>query len=154
MIHNFGTVVPGQFYRGAQPRECEYVELARRGVTMVIDLCDDDRKDYARVGAGTAGLLYHSLPMSDRDYPGRYAAAMFIELATDPKRQAIFVHCAGGRHRTGAMTAVYRMKIDGWSLKQALDELESYFGFWRGLRWIGHGKIKQFVKDYAKESAK
>jgi tyrosine-protein phosphatase SIW14 len=158
MIRNFGRI-NDNFYRGAQPRvgehRNEYAELAAMGVRTVIDLCDEhDRKDYARIAARKAALRNQWLPMIDHDYPAHETAPIFLDFATDPTLQPIFLHCAGGRHRTGAMTAVYRMKVDGWSLKDAMRELESYDFGWLHWRWIGHGAIKQFVKDYAKEIGK
>lgn len=152
-IRNFGEVNPN-FFRGAQPRvdehRNEYAELAAMGVRTVIDLCDEhDRRDYARSSAEKAGLLYHWLPMSDREYPQPQTASSFLALATNPKLWPTMTHCAGGRHRTGAMTAVYRMQIDKWNLKRALAEMESYFGWPVWIHWLSHTEIRRFVRDYA-----
>jgi protein-tyrosine phosphatase len=38
----------------------------------------------------------------------------------------VFVHCKGGRHRTGEMTAIYRITHDGWSDDKAYDEMKKY----------------------------
>ncbi|HEX7774230.1 MAG TPA: hypothetical protein VF435_17525, partial [Pyrinomonadaceae bacterium] len=51
---------------------------------------------------------------------------------------------AGGRHRTGVVGAVYRFNKDNWNLEQVLAEMEQY-DFGAG---FGHGKQKDFVKDY------
>jgi protein tyrosine/serine phosphatase len=36
------------------------------------------------------------------------------------------VHCVGGRHRTGVMTAIYRMSHDGLTGKQAFAEMKCF----------------------------
>src|SRR4026208_2196020 len=150
MIRNFGKI-NANFYRGAQPREREYAELTAMGIKSVIDLCDDhDRKDYANGEATGAGLWYVPFPMSDRDYPAERIAPNFLRIITGTNRghTPMFLHCAGGRHRTGALTAIYRMKVDNWTLKEAMDELESYFGFWGSARWWGHREIERFIENY------
>ena len=38
----------------------------------------------------------------------------FLKKKNDPANQPVFVHCQGGRHWTGTMTAVYRVTKDGW----------------------------------------
>jgi protein tyrosine/serine phosphatase len=62
----------------------------------------------------------------------------------DPANQPVYVHCQGGRHRTGVMTAVYRLTHDGWNADRAFSEMKEY-EFAKGL---GHGALKQFVYDF------
>jgi len=61
----------------------------------------------------------------------------------------VYVHCAGGRHRTGVMTAAYRMTHDGWTADQAFKEMKQY-GF--GADFL-HPEFKQFVYAYHVEPA-
>jgi tyrosine-protein phosphatase SIW14 len=56
----------------------------------------------------------------------------------------VFVHCQGGRHRTGVMTAVYRMTKDGWTADRAYQEMKQY----RFEGFPGHPELKRFVYDY------
>jgi protein tyrosine/serine phosphatase len=57
------------------------------------------------------------------------------------------VHCAGGRRRTGVMTAVYRMTHDGWSPDQANKEMKQYkFG-----ADFLHPEFRRFVSSYRVE---
>jgi protein tyrosine/serine phosphatase len=68
----------------------------------------------------------------------------FLKVVDDPETGKFFVHCAGGRHRTGVVGAVYRFHHDNWSLEQALAEMDQYeFG-----SGYGHGKQRDFVKEY------
>ncbi|HSE38145.1 MAG TPA: protein-tyrosine phosphatase family protein [Blastocatellia bacterium] len=66
------------------------------------------------------------------------------ELITRLSNQSVFVHCRGGRHRTGVMTAVYRMSRESWTARQAYDEMKRY-EFEKG---FGHGELKNYVYDY------
>ena len=63
---------------------------------------------------------------------------------TDPANGKVYVHCAGGRHRTGATIAVYRMAIQGWSADAAYREMKAYDYY---SRW-GHGGYKDYVFQY------
>ena len=144
-VENFGKV-NDHYYRGAQPEEGQYEQLKALGVRTVIDLRDDP-KEYAKSKAESAGLRYINLPMSDKKYPRDESVNKFLQYANDATNWPIFVHCAGGRHRTGAMTAVYRMTVDGWQIEKAYDEMKDYDFY---TRW-GHKDMKTFVFDYAKE---
>lgn len=141
-VDNFGEVTKF-FYRGAQPEEDEYQQLANIGVRTIIDLRNDP-KEYAKPMAIKLGMKYINLPMSDKSYPAADTADKFLSLVNDSENWPVYVHCAGGRHRTGAMTAVYRMKIQGWNIDQAYEEMKHYDFY---TRW-GHKAMKTYVFDY------
>jgi protein tyrosine/serine phosphatase len=144
-VDNFGKVTDF-YYRGAQPKGEEYSQLAAVGVKTIIDLRDDP-KDYARTLAERVGLKYINLPMSDKSYPAADAAPKFLALVNDKENWPVYVHCAGGRHRTGAMTAVFRMTMQGWDIDRAYDEMKDYDFY---TRW-GHKDMKRFVFNYYRE---
>jgi protein tyrosine/serine phosphatase len=144
-IHNFGQVTEF-YYRGEQPKGDEYNQLAAIGVKTIIDLRDDP-KDYARPLTERAGMKYINLPMSDKDYPPSDAASKFLALVNDQENWPVFVHCAGGRHRTGVMTAVFRMTVQGWDAGRAYEEMKEYDFY---TRW-GHKAMKRFVFDYFRD---
>ena len=50
-------------------------------------------------------------------------AIRFLRMVTDPARQPVLVHCRHGADRTGAMVAVYRIVIEGWTKDDALQEM-------------------------------
>jgi protein tyrosine/serine phosphatase len=50
----------------------------------------------------------------------------------------------GGRHRTGALTAVYRMTEDGWTADRAFSEMKQYHF---GADFL-HPELKKFVYTY------
>jgi tyrosine-protein phosphatase SIW14 len=141
-ISNFGKVEEF-YYRGAQPRDDEYSRLAALGIKTIIDLRDDP-KDYAKSVAEQAGLKYINFPLSDKGYPAPDVADKFLSLVNDKANWPVYVHCAGGRHRTGAMTAIFRMKVQGWDVDQAYNEMKNYDFYTR----FGHKAMKTFVFDY------
>ena len=141
-IKNFGQM-DERFYRGAQPKEADYKELAAIGIKTVIDLRDDP-ESYEKQDVEGLGMRYVNIPMSDKDYPKGEQVDQFLKLVANPDTGKFFVHCAGGRHRTGVMGAVYRFNKDHWNLDQAFAEMNQYeFG-----SGMGHGKQKSFVQDY------
>lgn len=142
-IKNFGQM-DDRFFRGGQPKADEYRELAAIGIKTVIDLRNDP-KDYARTTAEALGMRYVNIAMSDKDYPPAAKIEEFLKLIDDPSTGKFYVHCAGGRHRTGVIGAVYRFNHYNWNYDQAYAEMKKYDFY---TRW-GHGKMKDFVKDYA-----
>ena len=141
-IKNFGCLNEA-FYRGAQPKDQDYADLAALGVKTVIDLQRDNKtQEQALVEA--QGMKFFRIGMSDRERPSAEQAELFLKIVNDPANQPIYVHCAGGRHRTGAMTAIYRITHDGWSADQAFQEMKNY-DFEYGM---GHGPLKAYVYDF------
>ena len=141
-IKNFGQL-DERFYRGARPKQEDFKALAALGVKTVIDLTDNSR-EYEQPAVEAAGLRYVNIPMKDKSYPNMAQVEEFMKVANDPSTGKFFVHCAGGRHRTGVVGAVYRFTQHNWNLDQVLAEMEQ-FDFSAG---YGHGKQKDFVKDY------
>jgi len=144
-VENFGQVTDF-YYRGSQPKGEEYNQLAAIGVKTIIDLRDDP-KDYAKELTQIAGMKYVNFPLSDKDYPPPDTAAKFLSLVNDKENWPVYVHCAGGRHRTGAMTAIFRMTVQGWDATRAYEEVKDYDFYKR----FGHGAMKRYVFDYFRD---
>ena len=141
-IKNFGQM-DNHFYRGAQPNEEEYKELARLGVKAIIDLRDDPLP-YAKKAAEAAHMHYFNIPMSDKDYPKDESIEEFLNISKQEGNWPFYVHCAGGRHRTGVMGAMYRFNHDEWNYDRAYEEMKNYDFYTR----FGHGALKKYVEDY------
>jgi protein tyrosine phosphatase (PTP) superfamily phosphohydrolase (DUF442 family) len=142
-IKNFGQM-DDRFFRGAQPKEKQFKELAALGIKTIIDLRDDP-EPYEKREAEAVGIRYVHLPMIAKQYPKPETVEEFLKLVDDPSTGKFFVHCAGGRHRTGVMGAVYRFNRYGWNFDQVYSEMKKYDFY---TRW-GHGDFKKFVEDYA-----
>jgi protein tyrosine/serine phosphatase len=142
-IKNFGQM-DDRFFRGAQPKENDYRQLAALGIKTVIDL-QDNPTDYEKRDVEALGMKYVNIPMSDSTYPAAAKIDEFLKLVDDPGTGKFYVHCAGGRHRTGVMGAVYRFNHYNWNYDQVYAEMKKYDFY---TRW-GHGDMKKFVQDYA-----
>jgi protein-tyrosine phosphatase len=143
-ISNFG-VVDGRIYRGEQPGKKDYSALASIGVKTIIDLRDDALQSSSKY-AKAAGLNYVNIPIDGHGTPTDAEAAEFLKIVNNPSSGVVYVHCAGGRHRTGSMIAVYRMTEDGWTIDQAYKEMLAYDFYTGG----GHEGFKTYVFDYFK----
>ena len=76
----------------------------------------------------------------------------FLELVNDQANWPVYVHCKGGRHRTGEMTAIYRISRDGWSADQAYEEMKRYdfedsFFYPRTLKKYVYSYYKQLTSE-------
>lgn len=141
-IDNFGQI-DEHYYRGAQPKGDDFRALAALGVKMMIDLAQEgDPAEEANAKA--AGINFVRIPMTTHQVPSPKVIAQFLELVNDPANQPVYVHCIGGKHRTGVMTAIYRMTVDGWNAAKAFAEMKQYkFG-----ADFLHPEFKDFVNAY------
>jgi uncharacterized protein (TIGR01244 family) len=142
-IGNFGRI-GATFYRGEQPEGRDYADLAALGVKTVIDLQADGENDNEEALVEAAGMKFYRIPMTTHVEPTADQLAQFLQIVNDPAQQPVFVHCKGGKHRTGVMTAVYRMEQDGWSADRAFREMKQYEFGWDFL----HPEFKRFVYGY------
>jgi protein tyrosine/serine phosphatase len=141
-IKNFGQM-DERFYRGAQPKQGDYKDLAALGIKTVIDLREDPQS-YEKDNVEALGMTYVNIPMGDKEYPKIDQVNQFLKLVDQPSTGKFFVHCAGGRHRTGVMGAVYRFNHYQWNFDQVYAEMKDFDFYTR----FGHGKMKDFVQDY------
>ena len=142
-IDNFGRV-DEHYYRGAQPDDDDYADLAALGVKTLINLTSDDAKANEQALVEQAGMRYVQIPMTTRVHPTVEQVSTFLRIVNDPASRPVYVHCVGGRHRTGVMSAVYRMTHDGWTAAQAFSEMKQYkFG-----ADFLHPEFKSFVLGY------
>lgn len=150
-INNFGKV-NDSYYRGSQPNKLQLAALKAIGVKTIIDL----RRDYVpeeRNWTADLGMNYFNIPLRTGQRATKEQTEYFLRLVNDPANGPVYVHCRGGRHRTGAMTAVYRITHDSWTADQAWEEMKKY-DFNSG--WFGGGPRdqKQFVFDFYEQSKK
>lgn len=142
-IDNFGRISP-TYYRGAQPTGRDYADLASLGVKTLINLTSEDASPDEKAMAEKTGLGYFQIPMTTHAVPTVAQLAEFMKIVNDPAKQPVYVHCVGGRHRTGVMTAAYRMSHDGWTADRAFKEMKQYkFG-----ADFLHAEFKQFVYGF------
>lgn len=111
--------VTDSLYRGAQPDKNGFVGIERLGIKTVVNLRMAHSDSDELVGTSLAYEQIRGEPWDmDEDEVVR-----FLKIATDPARAPVFVHCAHGADRTGAMCAIYRIVVQGWSREDAIDEM-------------------------------
>jgi protein tyrosine/serine phosphatase len=140
-IGNFGQM-DERFYRGARPKERDLKDLKSLGIQTVIDLTDNTPEEKAAVEA--AGMRYVNIAIPDRKSPTNEQVQSFLNLVNDKTTGKFYVHCAGGRHRTGLIGAIYRFNVNHWNYNQVYAEMKQYDFYSSG----GHGGQQRFVEDY------
>jgi tyrosine-protein phosphatase SIW14 len=113
-------VEPGVLYRSAQRHGIKTVVIARDGASERIA----DEKRAAR----EAGVTVIQLPIVSGAELRDEDIRAFFDAVDDPAQRPVLVHCAAGRHRTGLLCALYRIRRQGWDAAQAREEMLS-FGF-------------------------
>ena len=145
-IDNFGRI-NANFYRGAQPQGQDYADLAGLGIKTVINLTSDDAEPNEAAMVARSGMRYVQIRMTTRTAPTPQQIEQFLSLVNDSASQPVYVHCVGGKHRTGVMTAIFRMTEDGWTADQAFAEMKRYRF---GLDFL-HPEFKRTVYAYPAE---
>ena len=142
-ISNFGQM-DERFYRGARPKQKDFQALKDLGINTIIDLTDNTPEE--RGYAEAVGLKYVNIAIPDKKDPSDAQVAQFLKVVDDPATGKFYVHCAGGRHRTGVMGAIYRFNNYHWNLDQVYNEMLK-FDFYTS---NGHGGQKTYVENYAR----
>lgn len=142
-IDNFGCL-KDSYCRGSQPNRNEYAELSRLGVKTVIDLQKDGKREEGDL-VEAQGMKFFRIGLTTSSAPDEQSVSEFLKIVNDPANQPVYVHCKGGKHRTGTLTAIYRIADDGWTADQAYQEMKQ-FRFETGL--VNHNALKNFVFGY------
>ena len=139
--------VSGSLFRSAQPRDLGDWQFIRDslGVDTVLKL--NAKEEGSDKGARSLGLTVHYLPIEPEDSGSIVDKVVAVFKKPDMSRvdEALeimaagncLVHCTFGRDRTGLVVGLYRVRFDGWSTKQAWDEMIAlgYHPELMGLDW-------------------
>lgn len=131
-IFNFHVVRPN-IMRGSQPSDERFRLLKEYcGVKTILDLrCDKENLEWEKEIVEGLGMNFINVPMSGRQEQSMETIEQCLGIISNKSNQPIFVHCHGGKDRTGMVFAAFRMKYDKWSYKEALLEMLLY-GYDRG----------------------
>jgi tyrosine-protein phosphatase SIW14 len=121
--------------RAPQPDEDDLEELhARFGVQTVVNLRGEHPGEgwfeAERRGVAAIGARWIHLKASGKSAPEATTVAEFLRIVEDPTNWPVLVHCQGGVHRTGLVSAIYRMQYQGWSPDRAIAEMEDCWFDW------------------------
>ena len=147
-LRNFQKV-DDHVYRGAQPTNNGFKDLAERGIKTVVDLRDIGEHSQAdeQKAVTDLGMQYVSIPMQGMSTPKDKQIAAVLTLLNDVTSGPVFVHCKRGADRTGTVIALYRIIHDGWDSKRALSEAKSY-----GMS-VFQRAMQHYVMDYKRASS-
>ncbi len=118
-VQNLYRVEP-ELLRSARPSAVGFRELEALGVRSVLDVAGGDGDDES--SRGTKLRLFH-VPMSAFGLrEDRVLEALRILI--DPRNRPLVIHCQHGADRTGAIVALYRVVVQGWSKEDAVREMD------------------------------
>ena len=158
-------VTPGKFYRSGEMTAAGFREaIALYHLRTIVNLQDeypDPDLPMNYLGCATIreselcrsfGVRYVYLPpdlIPRRQVPTHRPRAIdqFLALLDDPVNYPVLIHCRAGLHRTGVMTAVYRMEYECWTPRKAIEDLKANgFGEWPCT--AANDYITQYVLTY------
>lgn len=140
--------VSDTLYRSAQPSAEGMSQLKELGVVTIVNLRSfhSNRDEIGNTGLTSEHIYMKAWHPEDKE------AVRFLQIVTDPKRAPVLVHCQRGADRTGAMVALYRVAVQGWSKEEAIQEMtEGGYGYsevWANLtRWLQDLDIDAVRRD-------
>lgn len=144
----FREVSPARFYRSGQMTAPGFrATVARYGIRTVINLQNEDPDPHLldrwlgkpvvheKELCKQLGVTYHLLEPDILPEPNRLdkrppVVDDYLAILDDESAYPVLLHCKAGLHRTGRLTAIYRMEYEGWSLGEAMRELRANgYGF-------------------------
>jgi len=142
-IPRFAQITSG-LTRGGQPSQSDFKYLHDKGYRTIVSFLDDQAESASVV---KSGMNYVNIPMHSNMFsaqpPTETQVRQFLSVVKDSTQYPMFIHCHAGKDRTGAMSAIYRMEVCGWSKEEALEEMRA-FGFASHFR-----KLYNYVNDYS-----
>jgi protein tyrosine/serine phosphatase len=130
-------------YRGGQPSAEGIRQLSELGIRTVISFRDSKstvRREKKQ--AENHGMQFMNLHLSNWFAARDEEIHGILEIIQDPENQPVFIHCKRGADRTGTVVAVYRMKYENWTARDANREAKRHgIGWWQV--WM-----KDYIKGY------
>jgi protein tyrosine phosphatase (PTP) superfamily phosphohydrolase (DUF442 family) len=125
-VQNFDQV-DEHVYRGGQPTDEGFRNLAKLGVKVVLDLRETDGRAAAEQRVVTAaGMKYVNVPMTGLTPPTEGEITKILALLEDSTAGPVFVHCKRGADRTGAVIAAYQIDFRKWDNARAFKDAKSH----------------------------
>jgi protein tyrosine/serine phosphatase len=158
-------VVPGVLYRSGQLTAEGFADtVARFGIRTIVNVQDDypdpaiETSYFKRTTVreselcrrlGVRFVFIAPDLISRRLIPAHRPVAIeqFLAVMDDPANYPVLLHCRAGLHRTGVLTTIFRMEYQGWSHRDALEELRRN-GFGEYPSTAANDYIKQYLLSF------
>lgn len=158
-------VTPGRFYRSGQMNAAGFRETIDRFKIKTVVNLQHENTDPHLAAAWLGKPVIHEkelceqlkvryvlltpdiLPIPNDVTMEPPVVADFLKLLDDESAYPILIHCKAGLHRTGRLTAIYRMEKQGWDVGEALRELRAN-GYGYAMASEADDFIVQFVQNY------
>jgi len=152
ILKNFGTVVPGKMYRSGQPSEAQLGKwIQEYGFKSILSM-RFGVPDYEKELAESHGIKLSHVPFSAPKGLGEEQWEVIRPILTDESNLPILVHCHGGGDRSGIVTVLYRVEVQGWPLEKALREMNRHYHV--SLRYPAlHKQLRDRYQDGSVEGA-
>jgi hypothetical protein len=142
-LKRYQAVRPGVLYRSAQPTELGLSHLfdKRKIKTVIVMRREDAALERGLFDPGepsgalesqyvkAQGATFLHWPIGKRAgwaWPDPQIFESFFQIMDDPSQHPVYIHCVGGRHRTGSLSALYRLEYDRWPVERAIEEMYSF----------------------------
>lgn len=147
---SFAISVDDVLSRSGQPNYENFKWLKDNGWRSVINAREDGEykelsNDKKVPGFNELNFNYLNLPIKDNTAPTNEQAEAFLNFIINPDNQPAHLHCRAGVGRTGTLVAVYRYSVQGWPLKDALEESKLYNN---GLNQIQTTWLEQWATNH------
>ncbi len=158
-------VTPGRFYRSGQMNAAGFrYAIDRFQIKTVVNLQHENTDPYLpeewlgkpvihekelceQLNVRYVLLTPDILPEPNDVTKTPPAVIEFLKLLDDESAYPILIHCKAGLHRTGRLTAIYRMEKQGWDTGESLRELRAN-GYGFSAASENDDFIIQFVQNY------
>lgn len=122
----FAEVVPQRLYRCGSISPDQLTELAHRyGIRTVLSLLNPDVPESVaeRAAADALHITWLNIPLRGNGASSPAEREQIAAIVNDEALAPLLVHCAAGTNRTGLAVGLYRIRKQGWSAEQVLEEM-------------------------------
>jgi protein tyrosine phosphatase (PTP) superfamily phosphohydrolase (DUF442 family) len=129
---NFHVLSPGKAYRSAQLTKASLGKKIRQlGIKTILNLREADvTADWYRdekALAASHGVQHFDFPLSEYNLVDAETLEKIAGVLRDAPKP-VLIHCAAGADRTGLVSALYRLKVEGADPETSSKELSMWCG--------------------------
>lgn len=158
-------VVPGRVYRSGQMTADGFADAVKRyNIKTIVNLQNEypdpdlvwnywnrstikESELCKRLGVDYVVIEPDLVPRRTTPENRPMAIDEFLHLMDDESIYPVLFHCKAGLHRTGVLAAVYRMEYQGWTMREAYQELKAH-GFGDSKCTCANDYVMQYVIQY------